>query len=65
MKCNVNVGKGDKIFRIILGIVILAIGFYYKSWWGVVGLVPLLTAVTGFCPAYMPFKVSTKGKEEE
>lgn len=65
MKCNVNVGKGDKIFRIFLGIVIIAIGFYYKSWWGAVGLVPLITAVTGFCPAYLPFKLSTKEKEEQ
>ena len=65
MKCNVNVGKGDKIFRIFLGIVIIAIGFYYKSWWGAVGLVPLITAVTGFCPAYLPFKLSTKKKEEQ
>ncbi len=65
MKCSANVGKGDKLFRIIVGIAVIAAGVYFKSWWGALGLVPLLTAVTGFCPAYMPFKLSTKGKEEQ
>lgn len=65
MKCSANVGKGDKLFRIIVGIVVIAAGVYFKSWWGAVGLVPLLTAVTGFCPAYAPFKLSTKEKEEQ
>lgn len=64
MKCSANVGKGDKLFRIIVGIVVIAAGVYFKSWWGAVGLVPLLTAVTGFCPAYAPFKLSTKEKED-
>ncbi len=65
MKCSANVGKGDKTFRIILGIIIIAAGFYFKSWWGAVGLLPLLTAVSGVCPAYLPFKISTKGKDEQ
>ena len=30
MKCNV--GKTNKMFRIILGIVIILAGFYFKSW---------------------------------
>ena len=65
MKCNVNIGKNDRIFRIIVGVVAIAAGLYFKSWWGAVGLVPLLSAVTGFCPAYVPFKWSTKEKEEQ
>lgn len=63
MKCNV--GNGDKIFRIILGLVILAIGFYLKSWWGLVGIIPLITALMGWCPAYLPCGVSTCKVEEE
>ncbi len=57
-----NIGNADKIIRIILGIVIAALGFYYKSWWGLIALVPLLTAFISFCPLYPIFKLSTKNK---
>jgi hypothetical protein len=57
MKCNV--GKTDRIIRIVVGIVIIAVGFYFKSWWGAIGLIPILTAVIRFCPAYVPLKINT------
>jgi len=57
MKCNV--GKTDRIIRIVLGIIIIAAGLYYQSWWGLIGAVPLLTAALGWCPAYLPFGIST------
>jgi hypothetical protein len=63
MKCNV--GKTDKIFRIILGVIIILAGFYFKSWWGVVGIVPLVTGLIGWCPVYLPFGFSTCGDEKE
>lgn len=59
-----NVGSADKVIRIILGIVIIALGFIYQSWWGIVGIVPLLTGVFNFCPAYSLIGVSTKAKVE-
>lgn len=57
MKCNI--GKSDRVIRILLGIVIVILGFYFKSWWGLVGLVPLLTAAFRWCPLYLPFNLST------
>ena len=59
MKCNV--GKTDRILRAAVGLAALAAGIYFKSWWGAVGLVPLATAIFGFCPAYVPFGLSTCG----
>ncbi len=59
-----NVGSVDKIIRIILGVVIIAYGVIESSWWGLIGLVPLLTAFMGFCPLYAPFKISTDKKTE-
>ncbi|MGC8916284.1 MAG: YgaP family membrane protein [Thermoanaerobaculum sp.] len=56
---NANVGGADKIIRIVAGIVILALGLVFKSYWGLVGLLPLLTGLFGFCPAYVVFGVST------
>lgn len=64
MKCNV--GKADRIVRISVGLVIIILGFYYNSWWGFLGVLPLLSAAIGWCPAYLPFGISTcKTKKEE
>ena len=59
-----NVGNSDRIIRFILGAVIIALGFYFKSWWGVVGIVPILTGLLNFCPIYNIIGVSTKKKIE-
>lgn len=56
---KINVGGFDRIFRFLAGLGILGVGYHFKSWWGLIGLVPLLTAVFRFCPAYLPFGLST------
>ena len=50
MRCNV--GTVDRISRIVLGIVILGVGYMMESLWGLVGLVPLLTGLFKLCPLY-------------
>ena len=54
-----NIGSTDRIIRIVIGLVILGVGYYFKSWWGLVGLLPIATAVFRFCPGYAPFGFST------
>lgn len=54
-----NIGKIEKIIRIILGIAIIGAGVYYQSWWGAIGAVPLGTALIGWCPAWTIFGVNT------
>lgn len=54
-----NVGSADRIVRIVLGLAIIVVGIVMKSWWGAIGLLPLLTGVLRCCPAYMPFGLST------
>ena len=54
-----NVGSTDRIIRIIIGIVIIAIGVNYQSWWGAIGIVPIFTALIGWCPLYVPFGISS------
>lgn len=58
MKCNV--GGIDRKLRIVAGLAIIAAGVYFQSWWGVIGMIPLVTGVIGWCPAYIPFGMSTK-----
>lgn len=57
MKCNV--GKTDRIIRVILGAVIIAAGVYYQSWLGAIGIIPIVTSAIGWCPAYVPFGISS------
>lgn len=61
MKCNV--GKTDRIIRAILGAAIIAGGIYFKSWWGLIGIVLILTASIGWCLLYLPFGISTCKKK--
>lgn len=54
-----NVGSADKIVRYILGVAIIGAGIYFKTWWGAVGIVPILTAAMGSCMAYNLIGVNT------
>ncbi len=54
-----NVGGTDKLIRIILSMVIMGAGFYIPSWWGLLGLVPLFTALGAWCPLYAVANIST------
>ncbi len=54
-----NVGGVDRVLRAVVGLVIIAAGLYYKSWWGAIGILLLLTVFFRWCPAYLPFGIST------
>ena len=62
---HTNVGTIDRTSRLIVGILLIAyaipIGFPSAGWnWiGWIGVIPILTAVVGFCPAYSLFGIST------
>ena len=57
-----NVGATDQITRVVIGVVLLAAVFYVEGplrWLGLIGVLPLLTGVFGYCPAYRVFDFST------
>lgn len=62
---KVNVGKTDRIIRIILGLLIAVLGIVYKSWWGLLAVIPLGTAFTGTCLLYSVFGINTCPKENK
>lgn len=62
---NANVGGMDKKARMAAGAIILALGAVYQSWWGLVGLIPLGTALINFCPLYPILGISTAKKSDE
>lgn len=54
-----NIGKMDKLIRLLLGSFIIIVGAYDKSVWGVLGMVPVITASSGVCPLYSLFHINT------
>ena len=62
---NKNEGTIDRVLRVILGIVLLYVGFFVMSGtWGtlvgLIGFIPLLTGALGWCPLYGVFGLNTK-----
>ena len=59
-----NVGAGDRIARIVLGLAVLFFGLAQQptAWWGWLGLIPLATGVVGWCPLYTLLRISTAGR---
>lgn len=56
---KINVGSSERMLRVIAGIIIIGVGVYYQSWWGVIGVVPLLTGLFRFCPLYSILGINT------
>lgn len=55
-----NVGGIDRILRIIIGLVFISLVFVGpQTPWGWIGVIPLATALIGWCPAYVPFGISS------
>lgn len=57
-----NIGNTDKVVRIVVGLGILTLLFLLKGpdrWLGLIGLIPILTASVGWCPAYSLFGINT------
>jgi hypothetical protein len=57
-----NVGGIDRTLRIVVGLAILAMWFVVEGptrWWTLVGLVPLVTGLVGWCPAYQLLGMKT------
>ena len=58
MACNE--GKLDRVLRVIVGLVLIALVFVGpQTAWGWIGVVPLLTGIFGYCPAYSLLGLNT------
>jgi hypothetical protein len=59
---KINVGDGDRIFRMVLGFVLLSLTTILDSpwrWWGFVAFLPLGTGLMARCPIYSLLGIST------
>ena len=61
----INEGKTERILRVTAGLILLILlpltlpGA--AKWWGLVGLLPLLTGLTGYCPVWTLLGINTCG----
>ncbi|MGJ4904213.1 YgaP family membrane protein [Bradyrhizobium sp. HKCCYLS2058] len=57
-----NIGKIDRLLRIIVGLAILSLTVVGPhTLWGLLGLIPLGTALIGWCPPYAMLGINTCG----
>lgn len=57
---NFNVGGIDRILRILVGLVLIALAATGTvGWWGYIGIMPLATGLFRFCPAYTLLSIRT------
>lgn len=55
-----NAGPVDRTLRILVGLAVLSLTVLGpRTSWGLLGIAPLLTGLTGFCPAYAWLGIST------
>lgn len=54
-----TIGSIDRIIRLVLGLGLVGVGVFAETWWGLIGLVPLLTGLLNWCPLYSLFGLST------
>ncbi|MDR1967718.1 MAG: DUF2892 domain-containing protein [Burkholderiaceae bacterium] len=55
-----NVGGIDRLLRIVVGIALIALSvFGVVGWWGYIGVIPLVTGLFRFCPAYTMLGMNT------
>jgi hypothetical protein len=60
MKFTTNVGTTDRMFRIVVGIILIALAVTgIWSPWGWIGVLPLVTGFLKVCPAYSIFGIKT------
>ncbi len=73
VKITINEGNGDRIFRVVVGVLLVMVELanlsrgFLSGWLGIalglVGLIMLSAGVTGYCPLYSVFGFNTLRKK--
>ena len=63
---KINEGSLDRIIRVILGLIILTLWFVLQGnaqYLALIGLIPLITGIIGWCPLYTIFGIDTNKRK--
>lgn len=56
-----NIGGVERGVRALIGLAVMLLAVTGpRTPWGWLGIVPLLTAITGWCPLYRALRISTR-----
>ncbi len=44
-----NIAGAGRIIRGVIGVIIIGAGWYYHSWWGLIGIIPLFEGIFSWC----------------
>ncbi|WP_319774593.1 DUF2892 domain-containing protein [Breoghania sp.] len=63
---STNMGSAERIARIVVGIALLAFALMGPAditwkWVGWIGIIPVVTALVGWCPLYTVLGIGSKG----
>jgi hypothetical protein len=62
---STNIGMIDRVLRIVVGLILIALAATGTvGWWGWIGVVPLATALIGWCPAYTLLGIKTNRSDK-
>lgn len=62
MKMELNMGTADRAIRAAVGVLLIALALFGQiGLWGYIGVVPLVTSILGYCPAYSLIGMNTCG----
>lgn len=64
---SMNIGFVDRVIRFTVGLLLLGVVVWmpgHARWFGLIGLVPLVTAMMGECPLYTVLGISTCKPDE-
>lgn len=59
-----NEGSIDRGLRVALGLALLAAGLIFSTPWALIGIIPLVTGIVGFCPLYRLVGLNTCDAKE-
>ena len=57
-----NMGWVDRVIRIVIGVAVLSLVFVAEGgmrWLGLIGIIPLASALAGYCPLYALLGLNT------
>ena len=65
MALNKNIHMIERTIRVLVGLGILSLLFWGpKSWWALLGLIPVVTGLIGYCPPYSLLGINTCGMKK-
>ncbi len=60
MKLEINVHKYERVIRIVVGLALISQAFTgMTNLWFLLGLIPLITGLVGWCPPYSILGINT------